>query len=349
MSDSIHHFLHHLASSNLTQQGPVEKSGCFEVAWLDFRRLKLGLNNRVPFVWLSEPAQDGRDLQQRLLTFSREIASRSPTIFLCDDGDLERNLTPSVLRQHAVAPLSPQVRSSFIAARDPERRYQIFGTALAQGIGVAALSPYSPGKPASGSRFFGRSKIIDSIVSGKTIRNCTIVGNRRIGKTSLLHEVKERLSDVFVPGKTVHFAQIYASKAESTWDLVYLVLSQLGIPIPTKWTKFGAIAPRFIARFPQLVHDFARRQDTQVVILIDEFDSFLERDTTRKWECLHLLREVAGEEGLCAVIVAGFRLLMYVRAQNDNPYTTLPGRYHSSPSPKRRLWRWSKFLLPGSD
>ena len=157
-------------------------------------------------------------------------------------------------------------------------------------------------------------------MSGKVIRNCTIVGNRRIGKTSLLHEIRERLSEVYVTGQSVHFAQIYASKLQSTWDAVYLTLSQLGIHVPKAWTKFGAIAPRYVRRFPQLLHDFASQQKTYVVILIDEFDSFLAIDGQNNWEFLHLLREAAADEGRCAVVIAGFRLLMQGRVLRSSPY-----------------------------
>ena len=102
------------------------------------------------------------------------------------------------------------------------------------------------------------------MVAGKAVRNCTIVGNRRIGKTSLLHEIEERLSAIYVPNQTIHFAKLYSSKLKSTWDAVYLTLNQLGIQLPTKWMKLGAIAPRYISRFPQLIHDFARQRHTYV-------------------------------------------------------------------------------------
>ena len=54
-----------------------------------------------------------------------------------------------------------------------------------------------PGRPASGGRLFGRSKVLNEIVSGKTVRNYTIVRNRRICKTSLLHEVRASVRHLF--------------------------------------------------------------------------------------------------------------------------------------------------------
>jgi hypothetical protein len=313
------HFIDRIGAFQLPQLGPREICGPFQVHKIDLRRLKLGLGAFTPFVTLDVP-RDSVDLRQALLTFSREVARDSPTVYLAEPDDDYAWVDPAMLVQHAIAVLTHVTRTECIEAREAEKCYRALGSALATSIGASALSPYSPGRPASGGRFFGRSKVLNEIVSGKTVRNCTIVGNRRIGKTSLLHEVREQLSDVYMPGKTIHFAEIYANKAQSTWDMVYLILSQLGVQVPSHWAKFGAIAPRYVNRFPQLLHDFAKRNQTKVVILIDEFDSFLEHDAQQRWEFLHLLREAGAEDGPCSVIIAGFRLLMLMRVRQDNPY-----------------------------
>ena len=313
------HFIERLGAVQLPQLRPRETSGPFQVHWVDLRRLKLGLSAFTPFVTIDGP-RDGVDLRQALLTFSREVAGDSPTVYLPEPDDDYTWVDATMLAQHAIAVVTHVTRAQCIEAREAEKCYRLLGSALATSIGASALSPYSPGRPASGGRFFGRTKVLGEIVSGKTVHNCTIVGNRRIGKTSLLHEVREQLSDVYMPGKTIRFAEIYANKAQSTWDMVYLILSQLGVPVPSYWAKSGAIAPHHVNRFPQILHDFARRNQTKVVILIDEFDSFLERDAQQKWEFLHLLREAGAEEGPCAVIIAGFRLMMLMRVRQDNPY-----------------------------
>jgi hypothetical protein len=312
-------FIERLGAAQLPQQPPPYTWGPFQVHRLDLRRLKLGFVGFTPFVTLENP-NDAVDLRQALVDFSREVAGKSQTVYLAEQDDDYAWVDPAMLTQHAIGVVTHVTRTECIEARDTERCYRLLGAALANTIGASALSPYSPGRPASGGRFFGRSKVLNDIVSGKTVRNCTIVGNRRIGKTSLLHEVRERLSDVYLPGKTIHFADIYASKAKTTWDMVYLILSQLGVQVPSHWAKFGAIAPRYVNRFPQLLHDFARRHQTKVVILIDEFDAFLERDVKQRWEFLHLLREAGAEDGPCSVIIAGFRLLMLMRVRQDNPY-----------------------------
>ena len=318
---STRHFLEQLHLTHLRQSRPPETWRDFTVDWVDMRRMKLGLGAFVPMISRNPDTRaTAAALADDLIAFTREKAGSSPTIVVDEDPSLRGVLEPIATSVHSIALLQPATRTAFVEARDHEKRFQILGAALASDIGPGGLTPYQPGKPASGSRFFGRARVIDQIVAGRIVRNCTIVGNRRIGKTSLLYEVKERLSEVYVPGKTIHFASLYANKFRTTWDAVYLTLSQLGIQVPKSWTKLGAIAPRYIRRFPQLIHDFARQRQTYVVILIDEFDSFLALDSQNDWEFLHLLRETAAEDGPCAVVIAGFRLLMQTRIRRDNPY-----------------------------
>jgi hypothetical protein len=310
-------FIEQLHASYFPRIRPQERWRRFTIEWLDLKRIKLAFGSLVPVVWCEE--KDVR-VQEDLLELTREKTSTSPTIFLDQEPSVRPSFDPADLKLHSLGLLSPTVRASFIEARDHDRRYQILGEALAKDIGAGALSPYVSGKPASGAKFFGRSRVLEQVVSGKLVRNCTIVGNRRIGKTSLLHEIEVRLSEIYVPGQTIHFAKLYSSKLKTTWDAVYLTLTQLGIQVPKGWTKLGAIAPRYINRFPQLIHDFARQRQTYVVLLIDEFDSFLAIDSHNNWEFLHLLREAAAEDDRFAVVIAGFRILMQTRERQNNPY-----------------------------
>lgn len=315
-------FLEQVASAHLPQSRPSEEWQNFQVNWLDLRRMKLNLGAFVPFLTKRSPGtpDDADSTLRGMINYARSLSQSSPVVFLPDADVPEALLANPELRQHSIVTLNHEAMQSFISAREHGQRYQVLGRAMAQRIGPSTLSPYVAGKPASGGRFFGRTKALEQVVSGKVIRNCTIVGNRRIGKTSVLYEVRDRLSQVYVPNESIRFASIYASKCKSTWEIVYLILEGLGVNVPKNLSKFGAIAPRFVTKFPQLIKEHARRTGMQLVILIDEFDSFLEVDKTQNWEFLHLLREAAAEDTGCAVIIAGFRLLMQTRVSLDSPY-----------------------------
>ncbi len=323
MTNSIATFLDQMTASRLPQTGPAAEFGDFQVYLRDLRSMKLNLG-LVPFlVRKTEESTDALNIEntiRELVEYSKQNARSSPVLFVTD-ATLPTGLSGRPdLRQHSVILFDNESIRLFLASKDLLLRYQVLGRVMAKYVGPGSLSPYVPGKPASGGRFFGRSGALEQIIAGKFIRNCTIVGNRRIGKTSLLHEVRERLGELYVPGKSIMFADVYASKCKTTWDVVYLILSQFNVNIPKHFTKLGAIAPRFVTRFPQLIREHARRTQMQLVILIDEFDSFLELDAKQDWEFLHLLREAAAEDNNCAVIIAGFRLLMQMRVRQNSPY-----------------------------
>jgi len=322
---STNAFLEQTLASRLGRGRPDETwNQSYQVTFRDLRPLKLNLGAYVAFLTQAgfSPGgiSDWHRLVDDLVLYSREKTNGSATIFVTDQTCPGPIFDHPLLAQHSVAILDKETTGGFLAQRELLPRYLVLGRAVARGVGFSALSPYIPGKPASGGRFFGRSRLLDQIVSGKMIHNCTIVGNRRIGKTSLMHEARERLNEVYISGKNIFFADLYGAKLKSTWDAVYLVCSQISLNVPKNYTKLGAISERYILRFPKLLHKFAKERDAAVVLFIDEFDSFLEIDSHQNYEFLHLLREAAMADANCYVIIAGFRRLMETRVRQESPY-----------------------------
>jgi Cdc6-like AAA superfamily ATPase len=304
---------------------PDETWQDFTVQYRDLRGLKLNiLTPYSPFLfrsdWEAGKLEGWQRLLAQLVDLSKEKSFTPPLIFLTDQECPAEIASMPVLKQHSIALLDKTATGGFVSAHDWEQKWRLLGRVLAQSIGMTALHPYVQGTPAFGGRFFGRSKVIEQITSGKTIHNCTIVGNRRIGKTSLMQEVKERLKDVYVEGTTIFFANLYAANFKSTWDAVYMVCAQLNINVPKKYMEYGAISARHIKRFPTLLHTFAAEKQAEVVIFIDEFDHFLEIDSKQNYEFLHLLREAVIADTKCHVLIAGFRRLMEMRVRRESPY-----------------------------
>src|SRR6185369_16450274 len=57
-------------------------------------------------------------------------------------------------------------------------------------VGMLPRNPYTVGGPVRGSHFYGRTALIQSILDGND-RAIWVVGNRRIGKTSLLRRMEQ--------------------------------------------------------------------------------------------------------------------------------------------------------------
>ncbi|WP_263352035.1 ATP-binding protein [Acidicapsa acidisoli] len=321
MASSQHaEFLQTLQEAKLRRNRPVNEPSSevpFSVHTHDLRRLKLNLKLYTPFLQLAPErgSLSTTELVTKLIEYSKGI--NGPMAYLTD-RPVSSDLASDELRRRSIAILDSETIRDFVEARDNTTKYRVLGSALAKSLGYLTLSPYLPGSTVSGSGFFGREKILGHILTGKTLRNTTIVGNRRIGKTSCMQEIKDRLNDLY-DAKTLCIAELYGSKCRSTWDAVYAIFDQIGVRIPKNLAKYGAIAPRFVLRMPQLLHNFAKQNQVQIVIFIDEYDEFLARDAENGYEFTHLLRETVIERSGCYVVIAGFRYLMRERTLHKSP------------------------------
>ncbi|MDQ2998887.1 MAG: ATP-binding protein, partial [Chloroflexota bacterium] len=57
-------------------------------------------------------------------------------------------------------------------------------------VGALPRNPYTVGGPVRGLHFYGRTALIQTILDGND-RSIWVVGNRRIGKTSLLLRLEQ--------------------------------------------------------------------------------------------------------------------------------------------------------------
>jgi hypothetical protein len=189
--------------------------------------------------------------------------------------------------------------------------------ALVEYLGRESLSPYVSGRPAIGGRFFGRSSFVNTIVPSPG--NFTIIGNRRIGKTSLLKEIRERLKlQGFRTG------EIYGATCSSTADVVYKLLQTLGRYREAEHVLTDPHRAMNLASYVQKIPDIEKVPG--VAVFIDELDRILEFDAKQDNEVLHLLRETFEGNSACRVFLAGFRKVMEVSRSMETPnfnFTTL--------------------------
>src|SRR5262249_9506106 len=134
------------------------------------------------------------DIIAKLLNFARTVQEECTVLLLgwrldlksiCDSYDFET--------VHA-AILDLDCAEAVRNSRNLDSKYTALGVSLTRFLGTQALSPYVRRKPAVAGRFFGRSVLVRQMLDGE---NCTIVGNRRIGKTSVLFEIKDRLAAMY--------------------------------------------------------------------------------------------------------------------------------------------------------
>jgi hypothetical protein len=183
-------------------------------------------------------------------------------------------------------------QAELIKLKDQAKRYALLGSILASQVGVLKLSPYAVEEPAEGGRFFGRTQLMREIIAPIATRCFLLIGPRRIGKTSLLLEIKRHLKSKQPDVDKLRIAHVVGSEFRSTAEVVAQIVSELEEHHPDKKAyQFGTREAKFRS-LPQYIRKTTRSGKRKVAIFIDEVDKILQFDELQNYECLELLRSV---------------------------------------------------------
>lgn len=166
----------------------------------------------------------------------------------------------------------------------------------------AARNPYTLGGVVRGARFYGRASLLDDLLAGND-RAVWIIGCRRIGKTSLLHRLKQLAAE---RGALAFFCNLEAADTPDELpraltddlDLADARLARLGLT-PADLGGLG------LAEIMRLLDRRARAVGAEVVMLCDEAESLLGLVEVEDGGPLRELRRaLQGSEALRVVIAA---------------------------------------------
>jgi WD40 repeat protein len=185
----------------------------------------------------------------------------------------------------------PRVRSVVVGAdrlRDlllAEEPVRLLETIISEQVAVSELSPYQvAGAVKLDNLFFGRERELRAIVD-RAMRNFLVVGQRQMGKSSLLHAVLRRL------------------QARTDVEVNYVELADADLPRRLAREREKLPAPG--APLPSLADIAAGVPAKPRVWLIDEADDFIAADAKAGYPVLQELRALA-EEGRAYFVLAGF-------------------------------------------
>lgn len=262
---------------------------------------------------------DVRDLQTRTIEqLKRIISSAQPpvandfAIVICRDPD-----APTKLRDWAV----DRTDGLVVVAATPERIEELLSDA-SQTMGAIprlleeafqSRNLYDERDPVSGDRFYGRFeelRELDRLISHGT-RHIGIFGLRRIGKTSLLLELVERLRmrpqvvPIFV---TLEISSAATSAAHVAWRIGDAVAALM--TSRSEWSHKGA---RRVLGIPDVWDEIPPHElitglatslagvlsggtlkGVRLVIVLDEAEILLPNPTEPMRDAIHLLRMVRG-------------------------------------------------------
>ena len=212
---------------------------------------------------------------------------------------------------HSVAMLpiwvERQVWGLVVAEREEDAPFDVRDTILLQTMAIQAgvalaqqrrqrrradaiasrVNPYQVGGAVTQpDAFYGRQELIEDILSGVERNHYLVYGERRIGKTSLLHQLDIRLTKMSEEGRGACFYPVYislqgVSEAAFFARLRKGILDRTRVPFPPpRRGSYGA--DKFRDDFPQILE--ALRAQTpgrisRVILLLDEMDTFVHYDS----------------------------------------------------------------------
>lgn len=173
-------------------------------------------------------------------------------------------------------------------------------------VGALPRNPYTVGGPVRGPHFYGREALIHAILDGND-RAIWVVGNRRIGKTSLLR----RLEDLGTVDGRVAFL-ISMEAADTVADLAQCFLDDIETGddrLARLGLRIGDLQGKTPNAMMRLLDRRGRERGVEVLLLLDEAEALIgiaerEGDDILK----DLRREMQRSEALRVVMTATKRL-----------------------------------------
>ncbi|MFN8453628.1 MAG: AAA family ATPase [Anaerolineae bacterium] len=176
-------------------------------------------------------------------------------------------------------------------------------------------NPYITGNAVTGSNFYGREGLIKTILGGSDA-NFWIIGNRRVGKTSLLRELERRTanSQRYLP----LFWDMSAGRTEEEFveKLNYwLEVAQQENP-DNRWASF---TPSATNKLRQALHHLAgwvNRQNLCLLLLCDEAEALIDL-AKNNFTVLQELRDILLNRAAIRPVLVSTRRLSHLHQQTQ--------------------------------
>jgi ATPase domain predominantly from Archaea len=281
----------------------------YELYSIDLSSWKLRLSNRTPVICVSSAdLQDStpQHILESLSDVMRERGMSRQIVLVLVDGDSQPLFRYRSLVTYTPVLLGQEEQKRIMKSRRPSG--ELLDLIAAQ-ITISNLSPYETRAPVTGSRFFGREHEITRIISNPDT-NYSILGIRRIGKTSLLREIERILKEGEDPA---HVVYLECSDLLSMDDYVREVVRKLN---PRELTRLHM--QKYVFFFPNFLERMSKAFKTKIIFLLDEVDNLVIMQRG-DWELFRMLRASANK-GACQYIIAGFREAMREQYMLDSPF-----------------------------
>lgn len=279
---------------------------------LDIKELRIGILDKAFCFIQNRPRltrEDISNLENTAAAQAEEVAkTRLSLFFYFRESEMIKNLAQKKYLNLIVVDENDLKKVFF--SQNPS---QAFKRALLSKLSLQRISPYKTAGPVK-AIFYGRSDIVDRI-TGNPHTSYSIVGARKIGKTSLLLYLANTPppntfyiymdADLYFTGSTSYtpFLKSIQRELKATFNkLVKLSKSLFG------WD---------MQKLPDAVSELAKGGKT-IIFLIDEIDGLIEFDQQHDYKLLRTFRTMS-QKGYCQFIFAGFKVLYHRKRDLKTP------------------------------
>ncbi len=182
----------------------------------------------------------------------------------------------------------------------------LIGTLLSQ-VDLRIISPFVPDGPTPAAMFFGREREMRRVAEGIARQSYALVGGRKVGKTSMLRRLEERLS----AGRPVAYVDCQAHTSREDF-IDHLTLMA------------GSAASTGVRGAETVLRHFAESRfgGGHGVLLLDEVDQLFWEDATAS-EYPHIISSALrslSQQGELSIVATGERQLFELTKKAESPH-----------------------------
>lgn len=248
----------------------------------------------------------------------KNLDGRTPLVLVCEDPAVrlsDRFLLDGESVFFIDEPMLPKGRELPRHPRSAAFVRAVRNRLDAQDLATMLFEPYQTDRPVTGWRFFGRRRELERLLYSE--ENVFVAGARKIGKTSLLNETKERLIE---RGEAVYAPVVqHLNSAERVVEAILQSLSA---------RDASAAVRRSRALNEELLSTVLRRLSSQhgrVTLILDELGNVIFNTRKMDWRVFGILREFS-QSGRLRVIMSGFQEFFIKQADDfSGPFVNFAG------------------------
>lgn len=297
--------------------GPI-RVGKFNVFTADFGAWRLFLGKQTPCIWIKTEHIQTHSLDDLVIYLHKSCLQEgwlNTPLFVFYDGDgepFERQLKEW---KSKFIIIDANMQTKLQQADSPK---QLILKQARRWRSLVELSPYELNKPVTGAGFFGRLEEIENVVRNP-LTSYLFVGIHRMGKTSLLKEMKRRL-DAVDPPKRGRVRRVYidCTVISTEEDLLKMLVAQLE---QSGFTLFGKLNTNPDQYLDELFTHYAEVHGGTITFLLDEFDRLLTH-LSHDWELVRVMKKsIAAKE--IRLVAAGYRNAIEATINEQTPFSSI--------------------------